>query len=656
MAQPSLPPRSRRILRYIPIVLLALVAALLIIAAVRLLPSALALFQPSPLNPDVSLTLTPSRSATPSVTFTQTLPPAAPLLGLEPPAPSAALKSGSPLPVSGSAFLSIYEAGHAHLFAFDPVDQSFTRITSGDWDDITPSVSPDGLQLAFASNRSGVWELYLMSLQDGVTHQLTVSSEFESSPSWSPDGLWLAYEAYLTDESGSDLEILIRPLDGSQQPIRLTNDPAADFSPAWSPFGRQIAFVSTRTGDLEIWLADLDHPQGPVLNLSREPESDEAHPAWSPDGRHLAWSSRTDAGVGMLRIFDPAHPNDQAVSLESGEWPAWSPDGDLIIAAFPNPNQTYLTGYRLSDHSPFFPLLALSGELGGITWTNGALSSELLAEFSASAAVTLQPAYLQTIQAGPPTQERGVLVTIPAVQVGLPLLLDRAAVSFSELRLRLAQLAGWDFFAILESAYIPLTSPLEPGSIQNWLYTGRAVLANTAPLNAGWMVLLREDFGSETYWRLYMRARFQDGTQGSPLQSLPYDFSARHSGDPLAYEAGGRRYSAVPKGYWIDLTRLAAAYGWERLPSLSSWRSSYSGIRYNELVFRQGLDWMNAMLQVYPREALNTPTRVSSPTMTPTFTNTPTFTPSNTPTKYLSPTPSPSLTRRPTATFTPRPP
>ena len=56
---------------------------------------------------------------------------------------------------------SFEENGNAHLFAYIPDKLPLTRLTSGNWGDITPSPSPDGEKLAFASNRNGHWDLYL---------------------------------------------------------------------------------------------------------------------------------------------------------------------------------------------------------------------------------------------------------------------------------------------------------------------------------------------------------------------------------------------------------------------------------------------------------------------------------------------------------------
>ncbi len=147
--------------------------------------------------------------------------------------------------------LSYEEDGFAHLFAYLPNQMPLTRLTSGDWDDIAPSPEPGGNKIAFASNRSGFWDLYLLDLSTGEVTQLTNTPEYESAPTWSPDGSFLAFETYTDD----NLEIAVGPAkDPLNNAIRLTNSAAADYSPAWAPDGRHIAFVS----DGEIILADLD--------------------------------------------------------------------------------------------------------------------------------------------------------------------------------------------------------------------------------------------------------------------------------------------------------------------------------------------------------------------------------------------------------------
>jgi hypothetical protein len=93
---------------------------------------------------------------------------------------------------------------------------------------------------------------------------------------------------------------------------------------------------------------------------------------------------------------------------------------------------------------------------------------------------------------------------------------------------------------------------------------------------------------------------------------MPWDFSARTSGDTVAYEEGGRPKSAIPSGYYIDFTDLAETFGWQQTPSDQSWRQNWPGVLYWQYEKHDGLDWWSAMLQLYPestlRQAFSTPT------------------------------------------------
>lgn len=550
--------------------------------------------------------------------------------------------------------VSMDEGVTAHLFLFDPTNGQFVRISNGEWRDIHPAVGPDGRQVAFASNRDGVWDLYLLDLLTGTVQRLTDTPEYDGSPSWSPDGLWLAYESYVPKEDQGDLEIFIRQLDGSGEPIRLTDDPAADHSPDWSSQGRKIAFVSTRTGDADIWMADLDQVDNRYQNVSRTSDANEAHPAWSPDGERLAWSSKLTDGIQVLMVWSLTAPELRPNPVNNGEWSAWSADGKALLASIRSPNHVYLTGYSLLDEGLMLPIRPLDGDINGVAGGSLKVADPMLQEMAVAGIANPTPLWipLKDETANLPGERSKVTELVGMDGAGL-MLHELVDDSFYALRAKTAEQIGWDFLSSLESAYIPLTAPPDPGLGENWLYTGRSFKFNQAPASAGWLALVREDYGAQTYWRVYLRTRFQDGSQGAPLKDLPWDLAARHSGDVVAYEQGGEMASTPPPGYWIDFTRLAAAYGWERLPAFFSWRGAFSGVRFNEFVLRDGLDWINAMLQIYPQAALDTPTPVSSPTMTSTASNTPVPSPTYTRTPYRSRTPTPTQTRRPTRTPTP---
>jgi len=545
---------------------------------------------------------------------------------------------------------SFEEDGYAHLFAFIPDTLPLTRLTSGDWDDIAPAASGDGEQIAFVSNRNGFWDLYLLHLPTGEVTQLTNTPEYEGAPSWSPDGSFLAYEKYLNE----NLDIAIGPADDPlREAVLLTSSPASEHSPSWAPGGRQIAFISNG----EVILADLDKTENDrFANLSNTELASESHPIWSPDGRWLAWASSSQSvGRSGIYIWDSTR-NVPAIWLADGDYPAWNTSGDQIVTSFHTPNNIYLATYSL-DGRLLQPLAPFSASLRGLVWANLIMPEPLPNGFRQAAQLT--PASLWAAN-GEPISEgpfgRWSLVDLQGVRAPYPQLHDLADEAFIALRERVTQEAGWDALASLENAFVPITSSLDPGFEESWLYTGRGFAINSLMTNAGWMVAVREDYGAQTYWRLYLRAQLQDGSLGEPLHSPPWDLSARYNLDPKVYEQGGI-YSDVPPGYWVDVTSLAGQYGWERVPALPNWRTFYRGARFTEFALTDGLDFYSAMLQLYPWDVLLTPTRLLPPTFTASVTSTftPTATSTRTPRITLTPSLSPTPSHIPTPSNTPVP-
>ena len=117
---------------------------------------------------------------------------------------------------------------------------------------------------------------HILALIDGKS-----TSGDVQTPAWSPDGRKLAFV------SGRDgnAEIYVMNADGSAQE-NLTRQPASDSHPSWSRDGRRIVFVSRRDGNSEIYVMNADGSG--LRNLTRTPSSD-LDPAWSPDGRAIAF-------------------------------------------------------------------------------------------------------------------------------------------------------------------------------------------------------------------------------------------------------------------------------------------------------------------------------------------------------------------------------
>ncbi|MBU4224335.1 MAG: hypothetical protein KKC71_00745, partial [Chloroflexi bacterium] len=394
----------------------------------------------------------PKSEATPTATLppatvTATITPSpSPTLTLTP-APSqtsyviTATSAVTPSP-RGLFIFSLNEAGYAHLFIYSPLSLTLTRLTADPWDDITPALSPDASQVAFASRRNGYWDLYLLELGTGDLTRLTDTLEYDACPAWSPDSQWLAYESYVND----NLEIFIRSAtDPSQAPIRLTENSAADHSPAWSPKGRQIAFVSNRSGEDEVWIADLDRlGEERFINVSRDPQSSQAHPAWSADGERLAWAtSDANSGLSSIYVWDsrqPAPAPRWGVAprpVGSGDWPVWEEDDHLAVR-LTTANQNYLTAYDASSGELSLPPMLLPGALRGISYGMTTLTNPLPAGIQGAAAYTPAPLYQPAFspQDGIPSG-RAALVPLQGVQAPFPQLHDMVDESFQALRQRL---------------------------------------------------------------------------------------------------------------------------------------------------------------------------------------------------------------------------
>lgn len=500
----------------------------------------------------------------------------------------------------GAVAFSVRENAQTDIWAVSVGSREAIRLTNNPAEERDPEWTVDGGRLAYAArseDSTGSWDIYVYDAALQSSTQVTFDLSFQGNPTWSHDGRWIAYENYVND----NLDIYALPIDGSQPPQVITNHRAADFSPSWSPEGRRIAFVSWRDGSQDIFVTNLD--LGTIENVTNTPLINEDHPDWSPDGRMLAYSA-FEQGSEKVFVIDLENPQAGTEAISFGRAPSWSQDGNSLAFAVDAIDGTRTDIRAIAFGDGGLPIQLVSAPYGATApnWTSNPLPVQVVSSGGVpmSAAVPFEEQITENVSGAP-----YVLRGLGDVRAPRPLLSDRVDDSFLALRQRVAATAATDFLGQLDDVFWPLDRPAEPGQTrQSWHRTGRA-FAIPRDSFLGFppeIEIMREDRGVSTYWRVFVRVddRFQSGQLGEPLRQLPWDFrSATEGGDVEAYNQGGRYRAEIPAGYYVDLTLLAADYGWRPVPAGSDWRANALSRNYWMYVNDGGLSWIEAMREIY---------------------------------------------------------
>ena len=196
--------------------------------------------------------------------------------------------------------------------------------------EISPAYSPDGLRIAFSSNRGGIRQIWTANAGGESAAPMTSFPDgIAGSPRWSPDGKWIAFDA----RPGGNADVYVVSSDGGV-PQRITDHPAEDTTPCWSPDGRWIYFGSTRNGPSQIFRTSSTG--GEPVQITRNGGS---VPMASLDGERIyytiprkgIWTVPAIGGDETLVASDVLMPNSYTItprgiyfigSRESGsEWP-----------------------------------------------------------------------------------------------------------------------------------------------------------------------------------------------------------------------------------------------------------------------------------------------------------------------------------------------
>jgi Tol biopolymer transport system component len=252
-----------------------------------------------------------------------------------------------------------YRDGDYEIYAVDPQTLDLTKLTNNDYEDSSPTPSPDGTKVAFYSaigtsvvNVDGSNRRLLVGCtgynlswspdssqvvcegSDGLTivnadgtgaKTITASDFSASAPSWSPDGKTIAFV-------GANGVWKIDPAGGLPQLI--TAHHASDLAlPSWSPDSSTIAFVSEEPSTFRNDLYVV-HPDGSGLR-QLDPNIGDYRPFWSPDGTQIAYTGTVSKYVSGAYVISPGGTGKTLLSGNSQQLsalePSWSPDGSQVV-------------------------------------------------------------------------------------------------------------------------------------------------------------------------------------------------------------------------------------------------------------------------------------------------------------------------------------
>jgi serine/threonine protein kinase len=195
-------------------------------------------------------------------------------------------------------------------------------------------------QIAFASDRVGAPQIFLMDADGSNPQQVTNMPDGACQPAWSPDGMRLVFISpclkRLDQYSGAMMYMI--NADGSGL-IGLASEEGGDFDPAWSPDGGRITFTSLRDGSPQIYVLNLENSK--ITRLT-ETSSDvklpdwSSQPAWSPSGTQIVYTGhgRLTNALQIWVMSDAGRGQTFLIRRGSTLWnshPEWSPDGKIIL-------------------------------------------------------------------------------------------------------------------------------------------------------------------------------------------------------------------------------------------------------------------------------------------------------------------------------------
>lgn len=195
-------------------------------------------------------------------------------------------------------------------------------------DDFLAAIGRKGIgagKIAFKADHGGSGEIYISDFDGGGAQSVTSDGAIVAAPAWVPGRMALYYTSYKLGNP----DIYRHDLSSGQR-AGVARYPGSNISPAPSPDGAKVAMILSKSGTVDLYVANADGSGLKQLTHSKE---DESSPCWSPDGRWICFASKINDRRALCKI-SAAGGELQRIStagISNPSEPDWSPDGKWIV-------------------------------------------------------------------------------------------------------------------------------------------------------------------------------------------------------------------------------------------------------------------------------------------------------------------------------------
>ena len=235
---------------------------------------------------------------------------------------------------------------HHELWIYDTERNSRSQFTFGDSASATPVWSPDGKEIAFASDRNGHADLYIKSVVGSAIERVLLQSPMAKYPvDWTPDGKFLLYQ----QSNGDKSSLWVVGTSGQDAPRLLAERPFYTADGSISPDGRWIAYTSQEQGANQVFVMPF---AGPGAKRQISSKGGSRNPMWRKDGGAVIYTNDdgnvvetavsardSELSIRATQILFRGNPE---MVPQAGQTFAIAPDGRFLIDTRRQENQTQI--------------------------------------------------------------------------------------------------------------------------------------------------------------------------------------------------------------------------------------------------------------------------------------------------------------------------